>query len=183
MTLKEAIFILNKYRLAFPNFELTENTIKLWHELFEQEPPKVLDDALRAAVKEPGRQFFPTPGDVQAYILKAMPLILTMKASEALSAPHPLAEEARQFAERVNVRDPKTQYSSPEELAKANEIHKACCRRDFKERFETLQARVKANVIKGISLERAVALEITYRETPALPLPVENLVKTLSETV
>ncbi len=179
MDLRQTTLILNKFRLAFPNFELTENAIKLWHELFYSEAPDIFNMALLMAVKEPGRAFFPSPGEVQAYILKSLPSVLTMTASEALDnlGTHPLIREAERFSDRCNYHDPRTQYSSPEELAQANRINEAIWKRDFKEHFLVLQGRVKAEVIKGVSMDEAVDKTLGYNKE--LPLPVQGLIDSI----
>lgn len=71
MEISEAALILGKYSLTYPNATMTKETIKVWHELFESETAENFLSAIRTACKEPGRQFFPTAGEVAA-ILKTI---------------------------------------------------------------------------------------------------------------
>lgn len=67
MELSETAVILGKYSQVYRQ-ALTEDLIRVWHDLFANETKEVFLTALRTACKEPGRQFFPTPGEVQAVI-------------------------------------------------------------------------------------------------------------------
>lgn len=70
MKIEEFTMIIGKAKLVFPNFTLTPEVIKAWFDLFQEEPAELFHTAMRAAVKEPGRAFFPTPGEVQTYIVR-----------------------------------------------------------------------------------------------------------------
>lgn len=54
--------------LCFPNLSLSTAQIDAWYSFFRDTGPQVFQNAMIAAVKEPGRKFFPTPGEVQSYI-------------------------------------------------------------------------------------------------------------------
>lgn len=60
---------------GYPTRPITKNTPQVWFALFRD----VADDALLAAVfsvcNEPGRTFFPTPGDIRAYLAPPKPVI------------------------------------------------------------------------------------------------------------
>jgi hypothetical protein len=82
MKLEEISLMLAKYSLVFPSCTLTAPTLKLWHELLGHESLEDLNVALRTLVKEPGRVYFPTPGEV-------VKVLNTMKGKDA----PPAAEE------------------------------------------------------------------------------------------
>jgi len=68
MNIKETALILAQVSVTFPNFTLTSEAIKAWYGLFQNEAYEVFHSAMRLAVKEPGREFFPTPGQIQKII-------------------------------------------------------------------------------------------------------------------
>lgn len=71
MEISETALILGKYCLTYPNTTMTKEAITVWHELFESETAENFLSAIRTACKEPGRQFFPTAGEIAA-ILKTI---------------------------------------------------------------------------------------------------------------
>jgi len=52
-----------------PNLTLTPQTIRAWHELFSEDAALEFQAALNGSLKQPGRAFFPTPGEVNACLL------------------------------------------------------------------------------------------------------------------
>lgn len=64
MKLEELSVLLAKYSLPYATFSLTVPAIKLWHELFRNDSILDLEFAFRLLVKQPGRLYFPTPGEV-----------------------------------------------------------------------------------------------------------------------
>ena len=70
MKLEESTFTLGQASLLFPNVSLTKDAFKAWHKLFENEDPQKFQAAVTALVTEPGRVFFPTPGEVTAMMMK-----------------------------------------------------------------------------------------------------------------
>lgn len=69
-------------RKVFPNYVLETEALELWYALFETYPADYFLTAILSAVKEPGRQFFPTPGEVNKY-LEAASGQLAMTPGEA----------------------------------------------------------------------------------------------------
>ena len=67
MEFKEFAIILTKASIVL-NYNLTEQAILAWYELFATEPKEIFVTALRKVVKEPNRKFFPTAGEVSAAI-------------------------------------------------------------------------------------------------------------------
>lgn len=70
MKLEQMAVILAQASSVFSNFTLTKEAIKTWHSLFSDTGFEQFHAALRICVKEPGRSFFPTPGEVNKIILK-----------------------------------------------------------------------------------------------------------------
>jgi hypothetical protein len=64
MKLEEISLLLAKYSLPYATFSLSVPAIKLWYELFREESILDLEFAFRILVKQPGRLYFPTPGEV-----------------------------------------------------------------------------------------------------------------------
>lgn len=64
MKLEETAIVLGKFSLVFPNYNLTEHAVMAWWDLFREESALHFEAAFRATVKETGRGFFPTPGEV-----------------------------------------------------------------------------------------------------------------------
>lgn len=169
MTLAETVVTLNKYALLYPTIELTDLTLKLWAELFSEVPVADFDKAMTAAVKEPGRTWFPSPGEVQKYIEKvSYPPILAISSEQAFQllgkSDNPLIARAGEFALKAAPRDT-AQYSSPEELAKANAIRDAVFKREFKARFEKNQDAVKTLASLGMSYEQALLQSDLFEPT------------------
>ena len=81
MTKKELATTLRVIKRAFPNHVLDVEAYQLWFALFENETAETFMTAILSAVKEPGRQFFPTPGEVNKYI--SLQKGVTMSAGEA----------------------------------------------------------------------------------------------------
>lgn len=71
MKLEECAKILGAAYLCYPHLTLTPNTIRAWHLNFSNEDPIAFQVAVSAAAREPGREFFPTPGVVQGYMDRA----------------------------------------------------------------------------------------------------------------
>jgi hypothetical protein len=82
MTKKELTEILGSVRKVFPNYVLETEALELWYALFETYHADDFLTAILSAVKEPGRQFFPTPGEVNKY-LEAASGQIAMTAGEA----------------------------------------------------------------------------------------------------
>lgn len=70
MKITEATAILGQAAIVFPSVTLSEPAFRAWHKLFENEDAQKFQAALTALVKEAGRVFFPTPGEVTAMLLK-----------------------------------------------------------------------------------------------------------------
>ncbi len=64
MKLSEITAILGQAAIVFPNVTLQEATFRAWFKLFEAEDAQKFHAAMLALVKEAGRKFFPTPGEV-----------------------------------------------------------------------------------------------------------------------
>ncbi len=71
MKLEQMAMILAQASSVFSNFTLTKEAIKTWHSLFANTDLEEFHAAMRTCVKEPGRSFFPTPGEVNKVILQA----------------------------------------------------------------------------------------------------------------
>ncbi len=82
MTKLELVNILRTVKRGFPNHVLDVEAFELWFLLFENCPESNFASAILSAVKEPGRQFFPTPGEVNKY-LEAASGQIAMTAGEA----------------------------------------------------------------------------------------------------
>ena len=82
MTKKELAEILGSVRKVFPNYVLETEALELWYALFETYHADDFLTAILSAVKEPGRQFFPTPGEVNKY-LEAASGQIAMTSGEA----------------------------------------------------------------------------------------------------
>lgn len=54
-----------------PNFTLTPETIRAWYDFFSNESATTFGVALQAVMKQPGRIFFPSPGEVVLLINEA----------------------------------------------------------------------------------------------------------------
>lgn len=70
MKLEQMAVVLAQASSVFSNFTLTKEAIKTWHSLFSETSLETFHAALRICIKEPGRSFFPTPGEVNKIILK-----------------------------------------------------------------------------------------------------------------
>jgi len=66
MKLEEMSLTLGKFSLVFPNYSLSPEIIRLWYELFSKESLEHFYAAMLAVIKEDGRAFFPTPGEISA---------------------------------------------------------------------------------------------------------------------
>jgi len=64
MTLEDVTKILGLAKLVFPNVSLSREAFRMWHKLFEDHDAAKFNAAILALIKEPGRVFFPTPGEV-----------------------------------------------------------------------------------------------------------------------
>lgn len=64
----ELVKILSKYGLYFPQYSITEPLIKLWHEDFGSLDAYDFELALKTCINEPGRAFFPAPGEVRKHL-------------------------------------------------------------------------------------------------------------------
>jgi len=64
MKLSEMSMILLHASALYQNATLSEPTIRMWHSLFEEEAAHKFKAAFLALVKQSGRVFFPTPGEV-----------------------------------------------------------------------------------------------------------------------
>ena len=74
MKLDQMAVVLAQASSVFSNFTLTKEAIKTWQSLFANEDFESFHAALRICIKEPGRSFFPTPGEVNKVILQAKKL-------------------------------------------------------------------------------------------------------------
>lgn len=70
MTLEEITMALGQARLVFPNVAITAEAFRMWHKLFEQEKAADFHAAILALIKQSGRVFFPTPGEVTEMLSK-----------------------------------------------------------------------------------------------------------------
>lgn len=68
MKLAEMAAILAKGTQIFQGYQLTENTIKTWFDLFNELDGREFYNAFLSALKKPGQTFFPTPGTVQEFL-------------------------------------------------------------------------------------------------------------------
>lgn len=68
MKLEEMAEILGKKALLFSNYRLTANVIKAWADHFQGTDIANFAPAFTAAINEPGRSFFPSPGEVSKYL-------------------------------------------------------------------------------------------------------------------
>ena len=84
MKLEQMAVILAQASSVFSNYTLTKEAIKTWHSLFANTDLEEFHAAMRTCVKEPGRSFFPAPGEVNKIILQAKRLNLP-DADEAWS--------------------------------------------------------------------------------------------------
>lgn len=89
MKLSEMTATLGQAEIVFPNLTLQEATFRAWHKLFENEDAQRFQAALIALTKEPGRVFFPTPGEVVAML---------QRMSEGDNSPADLWESACNLA-------------------------------------------------------------------------------------
>lgn len=69
--LEQMATILGRAVMGFPNFTISREFIHAWHQNFQLCDVGKFAAALTAATNEPGRQFFPTYGDIQTYLLKS----------------------------------------------------------------------------------------------------------------
>lgn len=65
MEIKDFALILTKAAVCL-NFNLTEQHIAAWYQLFASESKENFSKAMQSVVIEPGRRFFPYPGEVTA---------------------------------------------------------------------------------------------------------------------
>jgi len=100
MDRKEMGQIIGMAKKAFPNHVLETAALELWFTLFETETAEDFMIAMLSTIKEPGRQFFPTPGEVNKYLQHSRGETM-MTAGEAwnLTYSHCLQDE-RKFFER-----------------------------------------------------------------------------------
>lgn len=68
MKLSEITLTLGQVATVFQNVTMSEPTLRMWHKLFENEDSQRFQAAIIAIIKEPGRVFFPTPGEVVAML-------------------------------------------------------------------------------------------------------------------
>lgn len=100
MTKKELVEILGSVRKVFPNYVLETEALELWYALFEMHHADDFLTAILSAVKEAGRQFFPTPGEVNKY-LEAFSGQIAMTAGEAWNLVYKnCLKEQSEFLER-----------------------------------------------------------------------------------
>ncbi len=170
----ELVQILTEAKLLFGAHALTDAEVNAWFNYFGANDAKHFRAAMLAVIKT--SKFFPTPGEIQQGLnLIDCPEILRITPAQALDyarrydAPvrSSLIECARAYASRMSAQDPKTQYDSPEDLHRANQIQDAIWCREFKARFSELQSEVvrlmtagakfevAENEVLGISHERA----------------------------
>lgn len=69
MKLEEIGASLVKSALLFPNHKINKEVILAWHELFAKTDFRIFQKSLNACCLEPKRKFFPTPGEVNAYVI------------------------------------------------------------------------------------------------------------------
>lgn len=70
MKREEIAKILVAAACVFPTVTLTPDAINIWFTLFKQVEAKVFYAALFVCIKEAGRKFFPTPGEVNEILLR-----------------------------------------------------------------------------------------------------------------
>lgn len=73
MKLEEMAAILGKKALLFANYKLTSSVIKAWSDHYQGTSIEDFAPALTAAINEPGRSFFPSPGEVSKYLEATKP--------------------------------------------------------------------------------------------------------------
>lgn len=73
MKLEEMTEILGKKAILFSNFKLMPTTIKAWFDHFRSLSRQEFEPAITAAINEPGRAFFPSPGEITRYLNATKP--------------------------------------------------------------------------------------------------------------
>lgn len=73
MKLEEMTEILGKKAILFSNFKLMPTTIKAWFDHFRSVSKQEFEPAITAAINEPGRAFFPSPGEITRYLNATKP--------------------------------------------------------------------------------------------------------------
>lgn len=178
MTKTEMAQILGATKLLFGNQALTEAETNAWFVYFGNEDATQFKNAMLAAAKT-GR-FFPTPGEVQENLnFGTLPDVLRLSGTEALinmnNYDSPLLDDASNFADLAAYHNPTAQYSSPEELEKANQIHESIWKREFKERFESRRDSIRAQMAAGRSFEAAMQDILRHKRIiPKVKLPAPN---------
>lgn len=71
MKLEELTNILAVAAQLFPNAALSTAHYWLWHSLFANDSADAFSRALQVVLKEPGRKWFPTPGEVNAVLAES----------------------------------------------------------------------------------------------------------------
>lgn len=100
MTKVELVNILRTVKRGFPNHVLDVESYELWFTLFETETAQDFMTAILSTIKEPGRQFFPTPGEVNKYLQHTKGETI-MSAGEAWNLAYSSClQDERRFFER-----------------------------------------------------------------------------------
>ncbi len=71
MKIEELAGSLGKSALLFQGYKMTPEIVKAWFELFQHTDIQIFEQAMKMAVLAPGRVFFPSPGEVQGYVVKS----------------------------------------------------------------------------------------------------------------
>lgn len=156
MTRDEIKTILAMIQSVFQNWKVNQALVDTWFAILGKYDKDLVLRAVQGYLSTDAK-FAPTPGEINKICEKeGLPDSIRLTALEAMSSNCPLAQDASVFADRQSYLDPKTQYSSIEEMHRAQAIAKATWRRAFTERFETLQERAKHQILLGRSAKEAI---------------------------
>jgi hypothetical protein len=162
--------------------QLTKSVVAIWYDLFCQYDERVLTAAAKL-LKTRCTYGAPKSHDFAAAIKdilrKMLPKSLQMAPEEALDPRNStmlLVQDAKNYADIVCQKDSlHTQYESPEDLQRAQNIERAVYNRTFRERFKLQQDRALSLVEAGEHPELAIIKLLA--QSKYVQLPAAELVR------
>jgi len=156
--------ILCKFVTLFPNFTLSEATIKTWHSLFDDEDPIMFHSVFKLLAKAPGRAFFPTPGEVNAILqpmkTKQLPLSGEVWAQLLQWASSSFSESKVMLMLEDNPTAQRALRQTGWENVRLSDIDKSLpfLKRDFERHYSDTQEHSDLNNLLNIGREEAAEM-------------------------
>lgn len=146
----------------YPNFSQSDANLKAWYWLLKDESKEEVTKAVKEVLKI--SKYPPVPAEIFDMIkslrTSTLPETISWSLSEALAncdSPKYLCRIAKSFANRTVPKiNGKRQFSSPEELHKAEDINRREWERAFKDKFKELQEIVINKTKIGINANESI---------------------------